>query len=249
MKSLPLTVCLVDQSLAHGKSLVNGEATNNFTLLVLWLNPSLWNKNFTTSPSRVPTFHVGVKARIKSSQGLWFKHSDANIAPHDTGSPLISITNGRPCLSMEALSLASPPLDNESPSSSSSSRMPGATESGQTERVQLPKMHRAEMRSIEHPDRELIKTCRRHQTERAHTLTQTCTANYTHKINAVKRRGASLEPSWSNYSSGPEERMSLPHRKHSGFFPLSTGSSLKPFQTIKKYSSSYKYYKQCISFK
>lgn len=73
---------------------------------------------------------------------------------------------------MEALSLASPPLDNESPSSSSSSRMPGATESGQTERVQLPKMHRAEMRSIEHPDRELIKTCRRHQTERTHTLTQ-----------------------------------------------------------------------------
>jgi len=58
-----------------------------------------------------------------------------------------------------------------------------------------------------------------------HTLTQTCTANYTHKINAVKGRGASLELSWSNYSSGPEERMSV--------LSLSQASSLKPFHATK----------------
>ncbi len=96
IKSLPLTVCLADQTGAHGKSLVNDEAANNFTLPALWLKPSLWNTNFTTSPSGVPAVHVGVKVRIKSSQGLWFKHSEANIAPCNTSSPLISITNGWP---------------------------------------------------------------------------------------------------------------------------------------------------------
>ncbi len=137
---------------------------------------------------------------------------------------------------VEALSLASPPLDNKSPSSSSSSRMPGATESRQTERVQLPKMHRVEMRSIEHPDRELIKTCRRHQTERAHT--QTCTlkhtSNYTLKINAVKGRGSSPEPSWSNYSSGPEAWISLFPLKTLSVFSLLKGSRLKPFHATKR---------------
>ncbi len=94
---------------------------------------------------------------------------------------------------VEALSLASPPLDNKSPSSSSSSRMPGATESGQTERVQLPKMHRVEMRSIEHPDRELIKTCRRHQTRaRTHTDMHSKTHVELHSQNQCSERKGSF---------------------------------------------------------
>lgn len=231
MKSLPLRVCLADQSGAHGKSLVNDEATNNFTLPALWLKPSLWNTNFTTSPSGVPAFHFGVKVRIKSSQGLWFKHSEANIAPCNTSSPLISITNRWPeqwryYLLLHLLWI----MKAHHPSLLAGCQ--GLLRAGRLRECSYPRCIELKWDPL---GTQTVSWLRHADATRqsTHTLTQTCTlkhtSNYTHKINAVKGRGASSEPSWSNYLSGTEAWISLSPCKHSKSFLFQRAAATNHF--------------------